>query len=207
MIPHISNSSASQQNLLSATNNSPSNFKCSTGTLLRAAFFAMGGMSLKEKGDEDWKKYNTPTPSTFTSEPWITENKKVAANYSNVGEAAFIGSALAILICGLTSGGGGNRPNRPNHPYRSVRQYEAIPFYDHGHVGEGVTDGGGADGGGADGGGADFSIWEKVGWGALGTVALVGAGALALFPFDGPVGEYALGAASLALFAKAGLGS
>lgn len=55
--------------------------------------------------------------------------------------------------------------------------------------------------------GESLGTWEKVGWGALGVLALIGAGVLVLSPFEGPVGEIALGTAAAALFAKAGLSS
>ena len=40
-------------------------------------------------------------------------------------------------------------------------------------------------------------FWGRVGYGVLGTGLLVGAGVLLFVPFDGPVGEYAAGAAGL----------
>ncbi len=43
----------------------------------------------------------------------------------------------------------------------------------------------------------------RIGWGALGTVAALGAVALALVPFDGPAGEIAAGTGSAAAFARA----
>lgn len=49
----------------------------------------------------------------------------------------------------------------------------------------------------------DRSFLTRLGWGALGTVAALGAVALAIFPLDGPVGEAAAGAGSLAAFSRA----
>ncbi|MEJ6401453.1 hypothetical protein [Yoonia sp. 2307UL14-13] len=49
----------------------------------------------------------------------------------------------------------------------------------------------------------DRSALERLGWGALGTVAMVGAAALALVPLDGPAGETASGAGALAAFSRA----
>ena len=49
----------------------------------------------------------------------------------------------------------------------------------------------------------DRSFLARLGWGALGTVAALGAVALAIVPIDGPLGETAAGAGSLAAFSRA----
>ena len=47
------------------------------------------------------------------------------------------------------------------------------------------------------------SMLERVGWGALGVVGVVGTAALVLVPFDGPFGEAAAGSATLGAFGMA----
>lgn len=47
------------------------------------------------------------------------------------------------------------------------------------------------------------STLARIGWGALGTVAALGAVALAFVPFDGPLGEAAAGTGAAAAFARA----
>lgn len=49
----------------------------------------------------------------------------------------------------------------------------------------------------------DRSTLARIGWGTLGTVAALGAIALAVVPFDGPAGEIAAGTGSAAAFARA----
>lgn len=49
----------------------------------------------------------------------------------------------------------------------------------------------------------DRSTLARIGWGTLGTVAAIGAVALAIFPLDGPAGEVAAGAGSAAAFSRA----
>lgn len=47
------------------------------------------------------------------------------------------------------------------------------------------------------------SILARIGWGAVGTVAALGAAALLVFPGDGPFGEAAAGSGALAAFGRA----
>lgn len=49
----------------------------------------------------------------------------------------------------------------------------------------------------------DRSMAARIGWGIVGTVAALGTAALAIFPFDGPLGEIAAGAGTAAAFARA----
>lgn len=49
----------------------------------------------------------------------------------------------------------------------------------------------------------DRSVLNRIGWGTVGTVAALGTIALAIFPLDGPVGEVAAGASSVAAFGRA----